>query len=169
MPRLAQSEVVERFTMCTQKRFDHRAAPKMCAMRAPGCNDLIRPTAGIENRAIIGRSDRIVRRFHVAWIGIAPCKYVSNREAAKAKRTRAPLASLNGGIVLHFRRCRGIEHDEMDALCIGVPNAAEGIAIPLAIGIDRRRGRIALGMGSGNHAPFMPETVRAANRLKAAI
>ena len=96
----------------------------------------------VSRRHCPGRWDR--GGAHLARVGVAPGKDIGHPKSAKPQGPRPPFAALNRGVVLHLGGGGGVEHNKAQPRPERIPHAGQGIAIPLAVGIDRDAGRIIL-------------------------
>ena len=132
MAMFGQAKMVEQMTMSVQPRGHARTVIAVGTVDAPCCNHRVRPCRGLRQIPPVVAAFRVGRRAHFARICSAQGKDVDGLEAPVPQSTGALFTSLDRGIVLYLGRGGRIEHDERDAAALGVPNARQAIAKPLA-------------------------------------
>ena len=101
-------------------------------MRAPSCDDVIGPSAALQDCPIIFLPNRVGCGAPLFWLCIAPGKNIRNTEPTKPQRPGTLLTALNGGIVLKFRCRRWVEHNKIYFWRAVLPGSGQAVAIALA-------------------------------------
>lgn len=141
-----------RFGLGLQQGLHCRTACQVVAVVAPAGNHLVGPRDGFQNGSVIGGANGVLCRAHIAGVRGAVSKDIAHTKRPEAQRAGAALAALDCGVVLHLGGGAGVEHQEQHFSALRLPNAGEGVAVALAVGIGRLGGGVALLVGSGNHA-----------------
>jgi len=132
MPRLAipgQAEVVER----PLQLLAHRLATVAAAtMRAPPTDRLLGELLCKQHRRVVLRSNRGRGLAQHSRMDAPEREEVGNKQSVEAQCTRAPLATLDGGVVRVLVRCRRVEQDEESEAAGISPGAPEEIAVAVA-------------------------------------
>lgn len=137
MTGLTQSEMKQRLTGFDERCRNMVALLTKRAMGSPGTDHLIRPGRTVQNYSQIIWSDRVRRAFHIARISGPKGKDIGRPKSSIPQGARAPLAALNGWIVLDLRGGRRVEHHKHHPCPRRIPDPAEAISVLLAVGIDR--------------------------------
>jgi len=104
----------------------------MRPMRAPSCDDVIGPSAALQDCPIIFWPNRVGGGAHLFGICIAPGKNIRHTKPTKPQRPGTLLTALNGGIVLKFRCRRWVEHNKIYFWRAVLPGSGQAVAIALA-------------------------------------
>ena len=109
----------------------------MCAVNAPGAQDVVGPVNGGKDLFPVVRPFGCGCALEPRRIGFTEGKQVADPEPAVAKHAGAPLATLDSGIVRKLGCRRRIQHDVEKTAIVAVPDARQRIAVPVARRIDR--------------------------------
>ncbi len=162
MTGFAQAQVVQRAARGTQACGNVGALIAMRAMGAPRTDHHVRPIhPGKQHRHVL-RSFGIAGRTHVARIGGAIGKDIGGLKPAKPQGAGAPLAALDGGVVLHLGGFGWVEHHKHHLLPMRLPDACQAVAIGFAVRIKGGGGRVALDVMAGDHGEGFGVSLRAA-------
>ena len=156
MARLGQTEVKKRPLRFQKYSADFLAPRQMITMRTPGRDDVVGPKCARFQLGVILRPDGMRRGPQPLWICLAPCKKVGHSKPAVPKRTGSALAALDRWIVAELCRFRWVEHHEIHAPALRIPDARQGIAVSVTFGIGRRRACGLRDMRTRDHDPEMP-------------
>lgn len=101
------------------------ATAKVLAVGPPGAYSSIRPMGAFQDCRIVILADRVAGGPHFSRVSIAPCKDVRYPKSAVTEGARTSFAAFYSRVVLHLGSGRGIEHDEMHAGALALPDARE--------------------------------------------
>ena len=102
VPVFGDAKMIDWLGRGAEEGLDMHTAIEMGAVGAPCGDDGIGPSGAFEDSGVIGGADGVEGGAHGLWVSVAPCEDVGNAEAAVAEGAGAPLAALDGGVVLDF-------------------------------------------------------------------